>query len=88
MTDLLCCVILFCRTVICDITFLQNGHMCGDDIDVVDGSPTGAIRISFGYMSILADAKVFLRFVNDCFVDQQVSPPSSEPTEKAGRCLF
>ena len=70
------------------ITLLQNGHMCGDDIDVVDGSPTGAIRISFGYMSILADANVFLQFINDCFVDQHVSPPSSEHSEKLSRCMF
>ena len=29
----------------------EAGHVCGDDIDVVNGKPTGSIRVSFGYYS-------------------------------------
>ena len=50
-------------------------------MDVVNGCPTGAVRVSFGYMSTLTDAKTFIQFINDCFVDQQMLPLSSRPTE-------
>ncbi|XP_004380979.1 molybdenum cofactor sulfurase [Trichechus manatus latirostris] len=42
---------------------LQAGHVCGDNIDLIDGQPTGSVRISFGYMSMLEDAQAFLRFI-------------------------
>ncbi|XP_062987312.1 molybdenum cofactor sulfurase [Elgaria multicarinata webbii] len=42
---------------------LQAGHVCGDDIDVIDGHPTGSVRISFGYMSTFEDAQAFLKFI-------------------------
>ncbi|XP_037661814.1 molybdenum cofactor sulfurase isoform X2 [Choloepus didactylus] len=41
----------------------QAGHICGDDVDLIDGQPTGSVRISFGYMSTLEDAQAFLRFI-------------------------
>lgn len=41
----------------------QAGHVCGDDIDLIDGQPTGSVRISFGYMSTLEDAQAFLDFI-------------------------
>ncbi|XP_037082509.1 molybdenum cofactor sulfurase-like [Pollicipes pollicipes] len=34
----------------------QAGHVCGDETDLIDGRPTGAVRASFGYMSRRADA--------------------------------
>lgn len=37
--------------------------MCGDDIDIIDGHPTGSVRISFGYMSTFKDAHTFLNFI-------------------------
>lgn len=37
--------------------------MCGDDIDVIDGHPTGSVRISFGYMSTFEDVQAFLKFI-------------------------
>uniref|UniRef100_A0A5F8GKW1 Molybdenum cofactor sulfurase n=2 Tax=Monodelphis domestica TaxID=13616 RepID=A0A5F8GKW1_MONDO len=42
---------------------LQAGHICGDDIDLIDGHPTGSVRISFGYMSTIEDAQTFLKFI-------------------------
>ncbi|XP_007943868.1 molybdenum cofactor sulfurase [Orycteropus afer afer] len=41
----------------------QAGHVCGDNVDIIDGQPTGSVRISFGYMSTLEDAQAFLRFI-------------------------
>ncbi|NXT76085.1 MOCOS sulfurase, partial [Zapornia atra] len=63
----------FCNTGACQLHLgisnediqrnLQAGHVCGDDIDLVDGRPTGSIRISFGYMSSFEDAQTFLKFI-------------------------
>ncbi|XP_078093152.1 molybdenum cofactor sulfurase isoform X2 [Mustelus asterias] len=51
---------------------LKAGHVCGDSLDLIDGRPTGSIRISFGYMSTFDDAQTFLKFIVDCFVKQPV----------------
>lgn len=48
----------------------EAGHVCGDSIDIIDGQPTGSIRISFGYMSDFSDAEKFINFIKDCFVEQ------------------
>ncbi|NXE04421.1 MOCOS sulfurase, partial [Lophotis ruficrista] len=63
----------FCNTGACQMHLgisnedvqrnLQAGHVCGDDIDLVDGRPTGSVRISFGYMSSFEDAQTFLKFI-------------------------
>ncbi|MEE6465380.1 hypothetical protein FKM82_006540 [Ascaphus truei] len=50
---------------------MQAGHVCGDDMDLIDGQPTGSIRISFGYMSTFEDARNFLEFIEDSFVKRQ-----------------
>ena len=47
---------------------LSVGHVCGDDVDLIDGKPTGSVRISFGYMSNFADAQTFLNFITECFL--------------------
>ncbi|TPX33008.1 hypothetical protein SmJEL517_g03980 [Synchytrium microbalum] len=41
-----------------------HGHVCGDDMDIVNNKPTGAIRISFGWMNTLEDCKAWLRFLS------------------------
>ena len=46
----------------------QAGHVCGDTMDVIDGLPTGSIRVSFGYMSTMDDAKSFIDFITNTFV--------------------
>ncbi|XP_072109632.1 molybdenum cofactor sulfurase isoform X1 [Mobula birostris] len=51
---------------------LKAGHVCGDTLDMIDGRPTGSVRISYGYMSTFDDAQTFLKFVLDCFVKQPV----------------
>ncbi|KAK4493013.1 hypothetical protein RD792_000012 [Penstemon davidsonii] len=47
---------------------ISEGHVCWDDRDIVHGKPTGAVRVSFGYMSIFEDARKFLKFVETSFV--------------------
>lgn len=60
-----------------DTTFLcisfecaKAGHVCGDSIDLVDGRPTGSVRVSFGYMSTFEDCQKFLSFIVNCFTDK------------------
>jgi len=49
--------------------FVHYGHKCGDHIDLINGLPTGAIRVSFGYSTIQQDIKRFIRFLADYFID-------------------
>ena len=37
-------------------------------MDIVDGHPTGSVRISFGYMSTMEDARKFVEFIEDTFL--------------------
>jgi molybdenum cofactor sulfurtransferase len=50
------------------------GHRCGSDNDVLNGKPTGMIRISLGAMSTLQDVERFLSFIDEFFVDHMVVP--------------
>ncbi|XP_072247525.1 molybdenum cofactor sulfurase isoform X1 [Leuresthes tenuis] len=52
---------------------LEAGHVCGDAVDLVDGQPTGSVRVSFGYMSTFEDCQKFLNFVATCFVEKPVT---------------
>lgn len=40
---------------------------------MVDGQPTGSVRVSFGYMSTFEDCQKFLNFVVECFVEKPVT---------------
>lgn len=48
------------------------GVRCGSENDVVNGKPTGAIRVSFGAMSILKDVHGFLEFLKSNFINDCV----------------
>lgn len=54
----------------------------------MNGKPTGAVRVSFGYMSTFGDARKFLRFIENGFV---VLPPVARAihpvTEGADRAI-
>lgn len=52
---------------------LSAGHICGDDVDLIAGKPTGSVRISFGYMSTFTDAQTFLNFLEECFLERQTN---------------
>ncbi|KAI9923075.1 hypothetical protein PsorP6_001225 [Peronosclerospora sorghi] len=47
---------------------IAAGHVCGDDIDMVNGLPTGAIRLSLGYMTTFEDVAGFVEFAAKYFV--------------------
>lgn len=51
------------------------GHRCGGENDVLNGKPTGMIRVSFGAMSTLSDVERFSSFIDDFFVDKNAEPP-------------
>jgi len=48
----------------------QSGHVCWDDNDIISGRPTGAVRVSFGYMSTFEDARAFVSFIDEFFVSR------------------
>ncbi|PWZ07878.1 Molybdenum cofactor sulfurase [Zea mays] len=52
------------------VSNFEAGHVCWDDNDVINGKPTGAVRISFGYMSTYEDAEEFLKFLQSSFVSK------------------
>lgn len=49
-------------------TNIEAGHICWDDNDIINGKPTGAVRVSLGYMSTYEDVKKFIDFVATSFV--------------------
>lgn len=50
---------------------------------VAGGRPTGAVRVSFGYMSILADADAVITLVRDFFVE--ACDPADSASSTAGK---
>lgn len=51
------------------------GHVCGDDLDIIHGKHTGAIRISFGMSNSVNDVAAFIDFLNRYFVQPQPPQP-------------
>ncbi|KAF7824910.1 molybdenum cofactor sulfurase isoform X1 [Senna tora] len=49
----------------------EAGHVCWDDHDIMNGKPTGAVRVSFGYMSTYEEAKKFVDFVVGSFISPE-----------------
>jgi molybdenum cofactor sulfurtransferase len=52
--------------------FQQAGHVCGDEVDLVNGRPTGAIRVSFGKDSTWEDLEALVSFLQRLFVQSKV----------------
>ncbi|XP_042007194.1 molybdenum cofactor sulfurase-like isoform X2 [Salvia splendens] len=52
------------------VSNIEAGHVCWDDHDILNGKPTGAVRVSFGYMSTFEDAMKLLKFIKSSFVPQ------------------
>uniref|UniRef100_A0A1A9W8M6 Molybdenum cofactor sulfurase n=1 Tax=Glossina brevipalpis TaxID=37001 RepID=A0A1A9W8M6_9MUSC len=49
----------------------EFGFKCGEYVDLIDGVPTGAVRVSLGYMSCKTDVDEIVSMINDCYL----SPP-------------
>ncbi|CEM18312.1 unnamed protein product [Vitrella brassicaformis CCMP3155] len=52
----------------------MSGHVCGDDVDTIDGQPTGCIRLSFGFSSTLADVDRFIDFIRQDVMNEPDTP--------------
>ncbi|KAL8697601.1 MAG: hypothetical protein Q9201_007045 [Fulgogasparrea decipioides] len=52
-----------------------EGLRCGNDFDILNGKPTGIIRVSFGAMSNMRDVEAFMSFI-DMFIDRGSGPNS------------
>lgn len=50
------------------------GQRCGNENDIHEGKPTGAIRLSLGAMSNMQDITAVVRFVEEFFVDNHCQP--------------
>ncbi|TYZ57329.1 hypothetical protein PybrP1_002921 [[Pythium] brassicae (nom. inval.)] len=50
---------------------IAAGHVCGDDMDLLDGRPTGAVRLSIGYMTTYEDVSAFTDFAAQYFVSSR-----------------
>ncbi|XP_074035485.1 molybdenum cofactor sulfurase isoform X2 [Leptinotarsa decemlineata] len=69
----------------------SSGHVCGDQNDLIDGYPTGTIRLSFGYMSTKEDCDTFLKMIESCFVSHPIirkMPSHWNQLEDRSRKLF
>jgi molybdenum cofactor sulfurtransferase len=53
------------------------GFRCGSENDILNGKPTGVIRVSLGAMSTPSDVERFVDFVKEFFVEHTL--PSSTP---------
>lgn len=42
--------------------------MCGDSVDLVDGVPTGSVRVSCGYITRKSDVERVIRMIEDTYV--------------------
>lgn len=47
---------------------IPRGHVCWDEHDLIDGRPTGLVRVSLGWMSTWEDVNAFASFVSKHFV--------------------
>eukprot|EP00761_Pharyngomonas_kirbyi_P001752 gb/GECH01001756.1/.p1 GENE.gb/GECH01001756.1/~~gb/GECH01001756.1/.p1 ORF type:complete len:788 (+),score=135.98 gb/GECH01001756.1/:1-2364(+) len=49
----------------------DEGHVCWDDKDIMNGKPTGSVRISFGAHNTMEDIEYFIKFLSDNFIVSQ-----------------
>lgn len=62
------------------------GHVCGDDNDLVDGEPTGSIRVSFGYMNTKKNVDKLIEVIRECYLEEhplqneQIRETKQQPT--------
>ncbi|XP_053603634.1 molybdenum cofactor sulfurase isoform X2 [Plodia interpunctella] len=53
----------------------KAGHKCGDEIDLVQGKPTGAVRASFGYHNTFNDVDKLMEMIHQCFLKTKFKTP-------------
>ncbi|XP_050540108.1 molybdenum cofactor sulfurase isoform X2 [Daktulosphaira vitifoliae] len=56
-----------------------KGHICGDNFDLIDGIPTGSVRVSFGYQSSKQDAdKLYSVLISSFRQNNVIKSPNLE----------
>ena len=56
----------------------SSGQRCGGENDIMNGKPTGMIRVSLGAMSVLGDVEKLLSFIKEFFVDTGAMPARAD----------
>ncbi|XP_016986817.1 molybdenum cofactor sulfurase [Drosophila rhopaloa] len=51
-----------------DAIYKRAGRICGDYFDLIDGQPTGAVRVSFGYMTTIQDVEKLLEMLRSSYL--------------------
>ena len=46
-------------------------HECSDDLDLIEGQPTGCVHISFGFTSTMSDIINVIEFIENYFVQDR-----------------
>ncbi|EED16491.1 molybdenum cofactor sulfurase protein (HxB), putative [Talaromyces stipitatus ATCC 10500] len=54
----------------------RAGQRCGDENDIMQGKPTGALRLSLGAMTSSKDIDRFVSFIMEFYVEQSLPPLS------------
>ncbi|XP_065078207.1 molybdenum cofactor sulfurase 3 [Ochlerotatus camptorhynchus] len=49
------------------------GHVCGDANDLIDGQPTGSVRVSFGYMTRKEDIDRLIEMIEKCYIRKSLA---------------
>nr|XP_019559619.2 molybdenum cofactor sulfurase 3 isoform X3 [Aedes albopictus] len=49
------------------------GHICGDANDLIDGQPTGSVRVSFGYMTRKEDIDRLVEMIEKCYIRKSLA---------------
>lgn len=53
------------QKLLCTTKSFQSGHICGDANHLIDGVPTGSVRISVGYMTTQNDVDAVIYMITD-----------------------
>jgi molybdenum cofactor sulfurtransferase len=56
-----------------------SGFRCGGEQDIVNGKPTGTIRVSLGAMSSLKDVSSFKDFLKEYYIDASLAGKPASP---------
>ncbi|TKA27753.1 hypothetical protein B0A50_04854 [Salinomyces thailandicus] len=64
------------------------GHRCGSENDIMNGKPTGVLRVSLGAMSTMSDVHRFLGFIEEFFVDRSARPHAPSALQSCLRQRF
>lgn len=51
--------------------------MCGDSVDLIDGCPTGAVRVSIGYMTTHSDVEAVIQMIQQTYLLTKYKSPLS-----------